>query len=371
MSDLQKTPLHAWHCDHGGRMVDFAGWSMPVQYSTIVAEHEAVRTAAGLFDISHMGRLRFGGPARVELLDLLTTNQVAALKEGQVQYSLMLNEAAGILDDILVYRFADWHLLVCNASNRPRIVAWIEQHTAGKPVEFSDETTRWCMIAVQGPHAKELLQPLTACDLSALRYYRSSESEVLGQWAIVSRTGYTGEDGFEVITAAEHAQHCWEALLERGSGTGLLPCGLGSRDTLRLEAAMALYGHELSEEIDPLQAGLAFAVKLEKGPFVGREALLKRQEDTNRPVRVGLELAGRRIAREGATILCDGANVGEVTSGTFAPTLQKPIAMGYVAPGAADVGTALSVEVRGRPESAAVVQLPFYQRPRKRSAPGG
>jgi aminomethyltransferase len=372
MSDvLLQTPLHDWHRAHGGRMVEFAGWSMPVQYTSIVQEHQAVRTAAGLFDISHMGRLRVSGPNRVELLQKVTTNDVAALEEGQAQYSLVTNERGGILDDVLVYRFAEYHFVICNASNREKIVGWLERHSSGMSVELDDRTRAWCMIALQGPRAREIMAPLTDADLSRLRYYRAQTAQVLGEWAIVSRTGYTGEEGFEIITASEQAVPLWEALLEQGKSDGLVPAGLGARDTLRLEAAMPLYGHELTKEIDPLQAGLAFAVKLEKGDFVGHDAMVARNSDVARPVRVGLQLAGRRIAREGAAVLREDDEVGKVTSGTFSPTLEKSIAMAYVQPDAAAVGTALAVDVRGRREAATVVKLPFYKRPRKRTGSKG
>lgn len=372
MSDLLlETPLHDWHETHGGRMVAFAGWSMPVQYTSIVQEHQAVRTAAGVFDISHMGRLRVRGAQRVELLQKVTTNDVAALDEGQAQYSLVANERGGILDDVLVYRFAEDHLVVCNASNREKIVAWLQQHSSGMSVDLEDRTRAWCMIALQGPRAREILAPLTDADLSGLRYYRAQAASVVGEWAIVSRTGYTGEEGFEIITASEQAMPLWEALLQQDESDALLPAGLGARDTLRLEAAMPLYGHELTEEIDPLQAGLAFAVKFEKGDFLGRDALLEGKAQAGRPVRIGLQLAGRRIAREGAPVLQNDEVVGHVTSGTFSPTLEKSIAMAYVHPTAAEHGTALEVEIRGRSEAARVVKLPFYKRPRKRTGSKG
>lgn len=343
-------------------MVDFAGWDMPVQYSTIVAEHNAVRQAAGLFDIAHMGRLKFTGPDAVRFLDHLLTNDVAGLSPGQVRYSLVCNPAGGILDDVLVYRLVDQHLLVVNASNRLKILDWIEQHRSGFQVEIVDETLDWFMAALQGPLAESLLQPLVNTELKSIGYYFAAPAMLLGTRGLVSRTGYTGEDGFEIIVPASHALELWETLLNAGAGQGVLPAGLGCRDTLRLEAAMPLYGHELNEQLDPFTAGLGFAVKLEKGDFLGQSALALSKANKNKPRRVGLELAAKRIAREGAVVLLGDTPVGQVTSGTFSPTLQKAIAMAYIDPTCAAVGTSVEIDVRGQRENAQVVKLPFYRR---------
>lgn len=361
MSVLQHTALHDWHLAHGGRMVDFAGWHMPVQYSTIVAEHQAVRRAAGLFDIAHMGRLRVTGHDAVRFLNRLTTNDVSALQVGQAQYSLVTNEAGGILDDVLVYRFPDFHLVVVNASNRLKILEWIGRHLEGR-VRIEDLTRTHFMLALQGPRSRELLQPLVDIPLEGLKYYRATQA-LFGDWAaIVSRTGYTGEDGFELIVPVKIAPMVWETLSLKGAPLGLLPAGLGCRDTLRLEAAMPLYGHELDENTDPFTAGLDFAVKLDKGDFLGRAALVDAKGNTSRPRRVGLKLAGKRIAREGVAVLQGGNPVGRVTSGTFSPTLEQSIAMAYVAPASAAVGAALEIDIRGQHEPAQVVKLPFYKR---------
>ncbi|HTN03211.1 MAG TPA: glycine cleavage system aminomethyltransferase GcvT, partial [Planctomycetaceae bacterium] len=355
-------PLTDWHAAHGGRMVEFGGWEMPVQYTGIVEEHTAVRTAAGLFDISHMGRLIFQGPGAGEFLNQLVTSRVDNLAVGQIRYGLVCNEQGGILDDVLVYRLDDAWGLVVNASNRKKILDWIAPKLAALHVRMIDTTTESAMLALQGPRALEILQRLTTAAVRDLKYYRGMPAEVGGLDAYVSRTGYTGEDGFELVVT-EGAVELWNKLLEAGKDCGLIPCGLGARDTLRLEAAMPLYGHELSESIDPLTAGLDFAVKLDKGPFVGREALIAIRDRQDRPVRVGLELEGRRIAREHTPILIDGQSAGQVTSGTFSPTLQKAIAMGYVpAAAAAAVGTSVTVDIRGKHEPARVVGLPFYQR---------
>jgi aminomethyltransferase len=359
---LLRTRCYEWHVSRGARMVDFAGWEMPVQYSSVTDEHHAVRRAAGLFDIAHMGRLRFSGPEAGAVLEHVLTANVGELQVGQVRYALVTNERGGILDDVLVYRLDEFWLLVVNASNRLKILSWIEEHSGGFDFQLSDETFAQFMLAVQGPKALDILNPLIKSDIGEIAYYWAVRDNVMGVEGLVSRTGYTGEDGFEVILPAEHGPRLWEAVFERGEGQGLLPCGLGSRDTLRLEAAMPLYGHELNEDIDPFTAGLSFAVKLDKGEFLGREALAAAKSRADRPRRVGLELVGRRIAREGSGLYAGGREVGQVTSGTFSPTLGKPLAMGYVAREVSEVGTPLEVEIRGKREGAVVVKLPFYRR---------
>jgi aminomethyltransferase len=341
-------------------MVEFAGWDMPIQYTTIIDEHSTVRTAAGLFDISHMGRLSFAGPDSLGLIEQVFTNHVASMNDFQVRYGLVCNEQGGIRDDVLVYRWPYGYAMVVNASNRSKIVDWLARHRGQRDVNIDDRTERTCMIAVQGPKAVALCAGLTAVDSAQLAYYHAAATTYRGAACIVSRTGYTGEDGVEWIVPGEQGRPLWEELIQRGAR----PCGLGARDTLRLEAAMPLYGHELSEEIDPLQAGLGWAVKMDKGDFVGRNALLRRRQDTTRRVRVGLELQGKRIAREGTPVVVAGREVGMVTSGTFGPTLNKAIAMAYVDPAVSAVGSALGVDVRGKSEAARVVPLPFYRRKR-------
>jgi aminomethyltransferase len=354
----QRTPLYDWHTAHGARIVEFGGWDMPIQYTTIIDEHTAVRTAAGLFDISHMGRLSFGGPDALDLIQRVYTNNAATMKDMQARYGLICNAGGGIRDDVLVYRWPYGWAMVVNASNREKIVAWLHEHKGSRNVQIMDQTLDTCMVAVQGLKALEVVRGLTEADAEKLAYYYAAPTRCLGQQCVISRTGYTGEDGVEIMIGKQHATALWEELVRRGAK----PCGLGARDTLRLEAAMPLYGHELGEDIDPLQAGLAWAVKFDKGDFIGRDALLKRREDKTLPVRVGLELEGKRIAREGATVTANGQPVGRVTSGTFAPTLQKALAMAYVAPAQASAGTTLAVDVRGKPEAAKVVPLPFYKR---------
>jgi len=366
---LLQTPLHDWHRAHGGRLVEFGGWSMPVQYTTIVEEHEAVRKRVGLFDISHMGRLNFDGPGVIEWLEGVTTNRVASLAENQIQYSLITNEQGGVIDDILVYRQPVGCMVVCNASNRDRVVGHIQLHRPGAAANITDLTRDSAMIAVQGPRALETLQPLLAEPLGKVPYYHSTMAKLRGGLiTVISRTGYTGEDGFELIVSDTCATDVWNALLKSGESHGVIPCGLAARDTLRLEAAMPLYGHELSDLIDPFSAGLGWAVKLDKGEFVGREALEGYKERPPKS-RVGLTLAGKRIARQGSGVFLENREVGAVTSGTYSPTLQVSLGMAYVEPGLDVPGTKLFVDIRGHREPAQVVALPFYKRARKAAGP--
>jgi aminomethyltransferase len=361
---MLRTACYSWHVAHGGRMVDFAGWDMPVQYASIIQEHQAVRQAAGLFDIAHMGRIKFSGPDACRFLDHLLTNDVTKLKPGEIRYSLVTNEMGGILDDVLVYRFESFYFLVVNASNRLKIVDWIAAHKLGFDVAADDVTIETFMLAVQGPRALEILLPHVNTDIGRLAYYTACEAVIFGRPGIVSRTGYTGEDGFEVVVEASDGLDVWHGLLTHGREIGIEPCGLGARDTLRLEAAMSLYGHELGEWVDPLTAGLSFAVKLKAGAFIGKDALAAVKAAGIRKQRVGLELVGKRIAREGATVFLAEREIGKVTSGTFSPTLQKSIAMAYLDSESATTGHAVEIDIRGKRESATIVELPFYRRQR-------
>jgi aminomethyltransferase len=350
-------------------MAEFAGYSMPIQYSTIVTEHTATRQAAGLFDISHMGRLRFEGPRAHLLLDHLLTRRVTDIRPGMVRYSLMCNEDGGILDDVLIANLESpssrqFFLLVVNAGNRAKILKWIAPHLADFPdVEFRDATESTAMLAVQGPKALAIVERLFDKRVTQLKYYRGLVTEQMSKPCIVTRTGYTGEDGFELIVRAEDAPRVWENIMLAGREHGIEPVGLGARDTLRLEAGMPLYGHELTEAIDPFTAGLGFAVSLAERSFLGSETLAKLKEASRNLTRIGVKLAGRRAAREGACFI-DGDNrtVGTVTSGTFSPTLQVPVAMGYVAPEVSAVGTTIDVDIRGSRATAEIVELPFYHR---------
>jgi aminomethyltransferase len=363
-------------------MVEFAGWSMPVQYTSIIEEHLRTRSAAGIADISHMGRLRFEGPGAAVFLAELLTRRVADMVLGQIRYSFVTNEQGGILDDVLVGYYHDaygqpFYVMVVNAGNRQKIVDWIHAHLPreraecpGHEVLFSDVTVLWAMFAIQGPHSIEILQPLVDVDLHTMRYYHGDQVRILHpaaqrQGGIISRTGYTGEDGFELSIGAGIAQAVWDAILDLGKPFGMLPTGIGARDTLRLEAGMPLYGYELTEEVNPFQAGLGFACHLVGYDFPGRDALKRIQQEPRDRVLVGIELAGRRPARENCSILADGQSVGRTTSGSFSPTLEKPIAMGFVLPQHARPGTQLAIDVRGRIQSAQVVKLPFYRRKSK------
>ncbi|MDG2381206.1 MAG: glycine cleavage system aminomethyltransferase GcvT [Pirellulaceae bacterium] len=366
---LAETPLHAWHVAHGGKMVDFAGWSMPVQYGSITTEHLATRQHASLFDVSHMGRLRFDGKDAAKFLDRLTTRRVSDLSPGRIRYSLMTQDDGGILDDVLVYHLqqpdqSSFYGLVVNASNRQKITDWIRQHQPRDlDVSWIDQTLHSAMIAIQGPQALAIAEQVIKTDLRALKYFSGQMISVNGQGWVVSRTGYTGEDGVELVVPSEAAVDLWSQLMTAGKSLGLVAAGLGARDTLRLEAAMPLYGHELTDQINPIQAGLPFAINLKGRQFPGHDAIQRETNDPSLPVRIGLKLAGKRVPRQHYPVV-DKSNhpIGEVTSGTFSPTLQHPIAMAYVQPDHATVGTKLAIDIRGRQESAEVVALPFYQR---------
>lgn len=343
-------------------MVEFGGWHMPVQYSTIVEEHHAVRRAAGLFDVSHMGRLLFTGPDACRLLDHVVTNDVSKLSVGQVRYALVTNERGTVLDDVLVYRLPSSYLLVVNASNQGKIISWLEQHRASFDATITNLAESHAMLALQGPKSVDVMTSIGNAESLKLKYYSAHEVPVLDAPAIVSRTGYTGEDGFEIILPTDRAVALADRLMAVGQAVGIVPAGLGCRDTLRLEAAMPLYGHELTEAIDPLSAGLQFAIKLQKPDFIGKAALAAIAQGGVKHTRIGLQLAGKRIAREGAKILKDGQPIGEVTSGTFSPTLEKAIAMAFVVVEHAQLGTTIDVDIRGKTEAATIVLLPFYSR---------
>lgn len=365
--DLRKTPLNTCHATHGGRLVDFAGWHMPVQYSSIVDEHQAVRKQVGLFDVSHMGRIRIGGEGAGAFLDRMLTRRVIDSPMAKVRYSLVANEQGGTKDDVLASRIAsplgEYRYLVVNAGNREKLAEWFAGYLPKDgSVDWQDESDSTAMIAVQGPHANALAATLSSVDPASLGYYTMVEAKIAGQAGFVSRTGYTGEDGCEIIVPASAAEAVWTKLLENGQTYGVKPIGLGARDTLRLEAGMPLYGHELSENINAWEAGLAMAVNLENRDFVGRSALVALQEAGLKRQRVGVALDGRRPAREGYQIFVGERQVGEITSGTFSPSLDRPIAMAMVATEFAIVGQALSIDARGSRVPGHVVPLPFYKR---------
>jgi aminomethyltransferase len=365
-SNLRRTPLHDRHVAAGAKLVDFAGWEMPVQYAGVMDEHRAVRAAAGLFDVSHMGEIRVAGPGAAAFVQSITPNDVEKLAVGRIHYSAILTPEGTYIDDLLVYRIAaDELMLVVNASNADGDFAWIRAQLDarnGAGVELEDVSHRFALIALQGPKAVEILRPLTNVDLNTIKYYGFAVGEVLERHAIVSRTGYTGEDGFELYVAPEAADPLWDGLLAAGAPLGLVPAGLGARDTLRLEAAMALYGHEIDRTTTPWEAGLDWTVRLDKGDFVGREALVAAKERGLERKLVGFEVEGRGIARQGHGVVFDGRAVGGVTSGTFSPTFEKALGLAYVEKALAAPGTAVEIDVRGKPVAARVVPTPFYKR---------
>jgi aminomethyltransferase len=367
MEELRRTPLHAEHVRLGARLVPFAGFEMPVQYSGISAEHTAVRERAGLFDVSHMGELWLTGEGAADVADGLVTNYIARLDDGKAAYTCCCNDGGTILDDLIVYRFTKERVLVvCNASNHEKIAGHFRRHTAGK-VGFEDATDTTSLLALQGPKALAVLAKagVGISDVAAsLPSFRIRETEVAGRKAIVARTGYTGEDGVEIFCRNEDAEHVWKALLSAGEADGILPVGLGARDTLRLEARLALYGNDIDETTNPIEAGLGWVVKLDK-EFVGREAIAKVKAAGPSRTLVGFEMVGRGVARHGYGLKSkQGETIGLCTSGGPSPTLGKSIGLGYVPVGMSKVGSELVVDCRGRDTDAAIVPTPFYKRAR-------
>jgi len=362
---LLKTPLHSIHVGMGARMVEFAGWEMPVQFTGIVEEHHHTRTACSVFDVSHMGRLRIMGGDAEPFLNRICTRNLAGAEAGRSFYSHVCREDGGILDDVIVSRFTTHWGIVCNASNRDKIVAWLHKHAAGRDVQIVDETMGTAMVACQGPKTLDTAKELTGNDLSTLKRYHFTVRDVGPLQIVTYRTGYTGEDGLEVVLPAALVPFLISKLLgtKEQPHPVIKPAGLGARDTLRIEAAMPLYGHELSEEVDSLTAGQAWCVDLSKD-FIGVEPMRRLNERGLPRKLVGLELEGRRIARQDFTVYGAGRAVGEITSGTLSPTLGKSIAMAFVAADVASEGTGLEVEVSGKRVPTKVVKLPFYKRPR-------
>ncbi len=356
---LKRTPLHEEHERAGARLVPFAGYEMPVQYEGVKAEHEAVRNRAGLFDVSHMGEVVFRGPDAEKAVQRLVTRDVGRLETGQAGYAAVCYESGGTVDDVLVYRNPDDFLVVVNASNRDKDVAHFGEHTGDLDVEVVDESDDWALLALQGPEAVGILSNFTDADLAGLKYYRYVVGEVDGLYAVISRTGYTGEDGFELYVRPDSAAPLWRRLVEAGA----TPAGLGARDTLRLEAGMCLYGNELDPETTPLEAGIGFAVHLNKEEgFVGQEALRRQREEGPRKKLVGFKVQGRGIARHDHPVAVGGETVGRVTSGTQSPTLGEAIGLALVSPGVED---SFDVVIRDRPVEARAVPLPFYKRERE------
>ncbi|HEX8119053.1 MAG TPA: glycine cleavage system aminomethyltransferase GcvT [Pyrinomonadaceae bacterium] len=367
---LKQTPLNAMHRRLGGRMIDFGGWDMPVQYPAgTVEEHTRTRARAGLFDVSHMGEIEVLGPGAIDFVNRLCSNDASKLVDGQAQYSALTTERGTVVDDLLVYRFGPEHLLlVVNASTTGKDWDWINSHRGGEDVQLTNRSADFCQIALQGPSAVSILQPLTETPLEEIKYYHFREGKVDGRDAIISRTGYTGEDGFEVYAAPEHAEALWQKFLDAGGygePDGILPCGLAARNTLRLEAGMALYGHEITEETTLLEANLGWITKLNKGDFTGREALARQKEEGVRRKLVGFEVTDRGIARDGQDVYIEGEPAGQVTSGSPAPYLKKNIGMAYVPAEHATAGREIHVDVRGRRVAAQIVPVPFYKRSRQ------
>jgi aminomethyltransferase len=363
-----KTPLYDSHVEQKGKIVPFGGYLLPVQYEAgVIEEHMAVRTAAGIFDVSHMGELIVSGADALENVQMLVTNDCSKMYDGQIKYSPMCNESGGVVDDLLVYRMAeDNYMLVVNAANRLKDVEWIKNHIFGE-VTFTDISDENALIALQGPKSKKILSKLVNEEELPAKYYTFSESVIVGGVpCLVSKTGYTGEDGYEILCSPDDVVKVWNDLLKEGKEDGLIPCGLGARDTLRLEAAMPLYGHEMDEEISPLEAGLSFAVKMKKEDFIGKRGIIDRGEVTRK--RIGINITGRGIAREDCSIYIveetsgEELLVGKTTSGTHCPYLKRPVAMGLISTKYSEVGTRLLVEVRGRKITAEITALPFYKK---------
>lgn len=359
---LNRTPLFPAHRRAGAKLVDFAGWEMPVQYQGVIDEHRAVRRAAGLFDVSHMGEIEVRGTDALEFCQRLTANDLSRMHAGHAQYNLLLNERGGVIDDVIFYRIDDNAFFVCvNAANTEKDFAWLRARAAGG-VEVENVSDRYAQVALQGPRAEKILQPLATVALAALKSFRFVFADVASIRCLTARTGYTGEDGFELYCDAARGLDLWNALLEAGASEGLVPAGLGARDTLRLEKAYPLYGHELDETTTPLEAGLDWVTKLSKPDFMGREALLQQKERGIGRKLVGLEMRGPGIARAGYGLFKEEASIGRVTSGTRSPSLDKSIALGYVDTAHAETGEPVDVEIRGRRIPACIVALPFYRR---------
>ena len=367
---LRETPLRGRHEDLGARLIPFAGWLMPVQYTGIVDEHRTVRSAAGLFDLGHMGQVRVTGTDALPYLQMVSTNDVSVLAPGDAQYSLLPNERGGVIDDIIIYRLPDepGYLVVVNAVNLGKDVAWLQQQRSARPeleVDVDDVSDSLGMIAIQGPNAAEIVAELSETDLSGLGSFQILRTTVAGLPVLVARTGYTGEDGFEFYVPQERTVALWDSLLAAGASRGLKPIGLGARDTLRLEARMPLYGNELADDVSPLEAGLGWAVKLGKGPFIGREAIAAVKESGPPRRTVGFRLLERAgSARHGYPVTLEGRDVGVVTSGAHSPTLGSEIGLALVEADVAGVGRPLEIVIRGRPVKAEQIKLPFYRRPR-------
>lgn len=362
MPENKRTPLYRAHLGLGARLIQFGGWEMPVEYSGIAKEHTAVRTAAGLFDVSHMGEFEVYGPQALDLVQYLTTNDASKLVDGQAQYSALAYPHGTVVDDLLIYRHnAERFMVVVNAANIAKDFEWITSHNR-LDASVEDISSEMALLALQGPRALDILQPLTEAHLAAIEYYHFVSAKAAGADAIVSRTGYTGEDGFELYLSPENAEGVWNGILEAGSPLGLLPAGLGARNTLRLEAKMLLYGNDMDATTSLLEAGLEWIVKLDKGEFIGRDALAKQKKEGVRRRLVGFEVRGREIARDHYPVYVNGREAGQVTSGAPSITLKKNIGLAYLPAENAAIGSTFEILVRSKKCEAQVVRTPFYKR---------
>lgn len=360
---LKRTVLYDYYAEYGGKTIDFGGWDLPVQFSGIKTEHEAVRTKAGLFDVSHMGEVLVTGEGALGFLQKVMTNDLAKLKIGQAQYTTMCYENGGTIDDLLIYkRDENNYLLVVNASNLEKDLEWMKKH-ATENVAIENKSDDYALLALQGPRAEAILQTLTEEPLKDIKFFKFKEDiQIAGKSVLISRTGYTGEDGFEIYGSPDAIVSLWESILKAGESEGLIPAGLGARDTLRFEAGLPLYGQELSENISPLEAGLNFVVKLNKEDFIGKQALTKQKEEGIPRKLVGIEMLERGIPRTGYPVLLNDEQIGEVTTGTQSPTLNKNIGFALVQTAHAEIGQEITVQVRKRQLKAVIVQTPFYKR---------
>ncbi len=354
---MKRTPLYEDHVKLGAKMVPFAGWEMPLYYSSIIAEHKSVRTSAGIFDIGHMGAVKVSGGNALQFLQKILSNDASKLDVGSSQYSIILNTTGGVIDDIFVYRLADHYMLILNASNTDKDIAWLNNNNS-EQVKIDDLKDKLTLLALQGPKSQAILQKICDADLNKLGHHKIVSSLILHIPALISRTGYTGEDGFELFLDVPNVKTVWEELLRQGAA----PCGLAARDTLRLEAGMPLYGHEYNEGITPLETGFSFAVKFDKGDFTGKSSLEMHREEGLSKKLVGIKLKKMGIPRQGCKLFKGGKLVGYITSGTMSPTLKIPIGMGYVKIEHSDIGSAMDLEIRGKMVPAEVVKLPFYKR---------
>lgn len=360
---MKTTRLNATHKKHGAKMIEFFGWEMPVEYSGIIEEHMAVRTKAGLFDVSHMGEILISGKQALDFIQYLTPNNAARLIPNMAQYTALTTNEGTFVDDMLVYCLdEEKYLCVVNAANSDKDYEWIRSHAGGFDVSVENQSDTYTQLALQGREAESILQPLTGINLEEMKTFRAARGSVAGVGALVSRTGYTGEDGFEIYTQSENPAEIWDALMEKGNARGIRPIGLGARDTLRLEANLMLYGNDIDETTTVLEAGLAWLVKFKKGDFLGREALLKQKEEGMRRKIAGFEVLGRGIARPHFPVFVDGAKVSEVRSGSYSPYLKKSIGLTYLPIEHTDEGTVFEVEIRGSLVEARVIPLPFYKR---------